>query len=174
MKVHKNSLHAKLYRFTYEKGLPPNLCPYFWKLVGAAIIFIPHFIFRLPVTIRQWIMKDKEFVGPNECLGISLVIWILLTFAVWYIIGQVNWFKAMFGCYSYSQGWANFGWGVNLFAIIITFFVLRHEYPEWFSSKGEYGEYQEKRPNIIVEFFKAKYHKYCPQLQWVEEESETV
>jgi hypothetical protein len=39
MKSSKKSLHARLYRFMYYSDLPNNLCPYFWKLVLAFILF---------------------------------------------------------------------------------------------------------------------------------------
>ena len=51
MELKLNSWYVWLWNYTYNKQLPSNLCPFFWKLILAIILFIPNFILRLPLVI---------------------------------------------------------------------------------------------------------------------------
>jgi hypothetical protein len=38
-----------------------------------------------------------------------------------------------------------------------------------YDSEGHRIYYKEKKPNILAEFIKAKYNKYCPKIDWKDE-----
>jgi hypothetical protein len=38
-----------------------------------------------------------------------------------------------------------------------------------YDSEGHRIYYKEKKPNILAEFIKAKYNKYCPKIEWNDE-----
>lgn len=156
-KVNEKSFHAALWRFTYKTDLPWNLCPYFWKLVWGFIAFIPNFILQLPYLVYELFGGTKDDCSERRGLG----------FAIWFVMGLIllygaltwNWCAAMFG-YNYNQIAANAGWVIHAAAAIITIYLL---YKNYRKSKTII----EKAPNLIKEFVKAKYHRYCPKLEWV-------
>lgn len=159
MKADRNSLHAKLYEFTYTSDLPINLCPYFWKLVWATIIFILNFIIQLPALIINVFTKDSDDCKERRSMGIAIYIALLIIFG--YSIITFHWIKMMFQCYSYSQELANIGLGFNLVIFIVSsFFFIKYLLGK------RRKRIKEKRPNLVVEFVKGKYGKYCPKIDW--------
>lgn len=159
MKADRNSLHAKLYEFTYTSDLPSNLCPYFWKLVWATIIFIPNFIIQLPALIINLFRRESYDCSDFRALGI--ITYILLAVVYGYGMATFHWTKAMFNCYSYSSELANWGIGLNAGFIVITLGVLLVNH----LVKPQKNK-KEKKPSIIKEFVKAKYNRYCPKIDW--------
>ena len=162
MKANKNSLHARLYKFTYTSELPKSLCPYFWKLVFGIIVFIPNFIIQLPSLIMNFFQKDvSNDAKDNRIAGVVLY---MLTIALcYYIAGTFNWVKAMLDCYSYNQVYANVGWLVNtaIGGILIGWFIGK--------LKENYKSKRYNKPikdSIIKEFIKAKMDNYCPKIDW--------
>lgn len=161
MKANKKSIHARLYKFTYSSDLPDNLCPYFWKLIAGILMFIPNLILQLPILIFDFFNnlfneKSDNNCGDRRTYGGSFYVCLLILFL--YGSTTYYWFKAMFNSYSYDEGLANAGMIVN---VIIIFFILRYFYYKLKSSKEH-----EEQPSIILEFVKAKYHKYCPKIDW--------
>jgi len=76
MKLNKNSISAKLFRWFYRTSeLPTNLCPYFWKLVMAYVFVIPLFIISLPYVI---IDKDSCNKSLNSRIWGGFVCWSVL------------------------------------------------------------------------------------------------
>lgn len=159
MKANKNSLHAKLYEFTYSSYLPDNLCPYFWKLVWAIIVLVPNFIIQFPALIIQIFSKSSDDCGDRR--GMGTVIYIIGFFLSLYFKITFHLIKGIFNCYSYSQEFAIWGGIINtiIFIISAVFFI------KYLLGKRR-KRIEEKRPNIIVEFAKAKYGKYCPKIDW--------
>ena len=73
MKLNKNSISAKLFRWFYRTSeLPTNLCPYFWKLVMAYVFAIPVFIISLPYVIVD---KDSRNESLGNRIGLGIVCW---------------------------------------------------------------------------------------------------
>lgn len=161
MKADRNSPHAKLYEFTYTSNFPSNLCPYFWKLIWAIIILIPNFIIQLPALIINLFRRGSYDCSDFRVLGI--LIYILLMFLYVYGMGTFNWVKAIFNCYSYNQELAIIGGGFNsiIFGGLSLFFIIRY-----FKNKKPKLINEEKKPNIVAEFIKAKYNRYCPKIDW--------
>lgn len=107
-----------LYQFTYNSKLPQNLCPYFWKLVLALVLFIPYLIIKLPSYIENLFAKDYR--ETYEHLGCGLALY--FTGLCLFIIGLVEyqWIKVIFHCYSYECELANCG--------AIVFFCMSNDF----------------------------------------------
>lgn len=163
MKASKKSLHARLYQFTFTTSLPENLCPYFWKLVWAVIVFIPNFIIQLPSLIVDKLYKDKWMdCADHRDNGLSIYRWMFFLFVYFGITW--HWIKAMFHCYSYSYVAANLGLAVNAIIGIVLIFAISIEWQNRIEERK--NKKREKKPSIIIEFIKAKYYKYCPKIDW--------
>ena len=164
MKANTRSLHARLYKFTYKSELPTNLCPYFWKLVAAILMFIPNFILQLPILFCN-LFTNKTKDNPKEQRENGFFIYMGLVFLFIYCIGTYNMIKAMFNCYSYNEDLADSGVIINglILTVLTTILccILKNKHDERI-----YDDIGEKEPNIIKEFIKAKYHKYCPKIDW--------
>ena len=59
MNLKLNSWYVWLWDYTYSEKVPNNLCPLFWKLVVAILLFIPNVIFRIPTVIVKLIISKK-------------------------------------------------------------------------------------------------------------------
>ena len=159
--------------------MPQNLCPYFWKLVIMWILIIPYSLLSLPVIIgkneiEEWGVRPLAGAFGWGILFIIFVAIFPITYLFW------GWFdsKTLFGSWQLA---GIFVWSMILIGSV-TWGILefikrgvekkRHIKEEWIYD--EYGDYVrnpdyvpfEARPNIIKEFIKAKYNKYCPKIDW--------
>jgi hypothetical protein len=166
MKASKSSIHARLYKFTYEYCLPESLCPYFWKLVIAVILFIPNFIIQLPFIVASFFIKrddDSQFdVGEHRLFGFAG--WVLIFVAYIYIVSLFHLVKATLGCYSYDHRIANAG----LFLVLLTIAVCLCIVLYYRRKNKPKKERKEPKPSIVAEFIKAKYNRYCPHIEWMD------
>ena len=170
MKLNKNSISAKLFRWFYgTTELPTNLCPYFWKLVMAYVFAIPLFIISIP-SILPYSIIDKDTC--NESLGSR----ILMGFIYWFIL-----FLLIIALTPIMLFWHTphkdslletlieigvFIWMLGLifgFAWFIEYLKEKSLERKW--ERGNLPK-KEKRSNIIVEMVKATYYKYCPKIDW--------
>ncbi len=160
MKLYDNSWHYWLYTKTYPHTVPTNLCPYFWKVVFAVICFPFNFLWNLPLEIANLINKGgnknkANIIGEPHYYFSSLwlanfIVYFLLYVIISMICIWINYDPRFF--LGASLGY------LALVAIGIVALV------GWLKDKNE-GK--EKSPNILVEFVKAKYSKYCPQITWI-------
>lgn len=166
MKANKNSIHANLYQFTFNSELPGNLCPYFWKLVWATIIFIPNFIIQIPSRIQNLFEGEgRDAVDHRAC---GTIIYLGLLFLATYIYSTYQWGKAMLDCYSYNSQFANTGIALNSIIIAVFLICLIRRIIKGMKKEHEGVEKKEKQPSVVIEFIKAKYNKYCPKIDWDE------
>lgn len=150
MNFNQQSIHAKLYREFYStEVLPDNLCPFFWGLLFAWICAPFYFIFGLPIK-RDWIWgRIVKWI-----LFISVAI-IALGCAVIFVYANYHLVRYWLNCYSYNNDMAWLGGFLDLYfsGVILINYIKRK-----LSKK--------KRHSILIEFVKAKYGKYCPQINW--------
>ena len=161
MKLNQNSLSAKLYRWFYKTDtMPTNLCPYFWRLVTAVILSPLFAIYTLPYEIINY--KRQRWDTYRDMLGISLVCWCLIAVIIC-MISPLSLFFYIPDKSSLLWTMMSIGlicWG-TLILVGITWAITKTVvYLE--SKKSD----DEKTDNIIVEMVKAKYHKYCPKIDW--------
>jgi len=161
MKLNQNSFSAKLYRWFYKTDtMPTNLCPYFWRLVTAVILSPLLAIYTLPYEIINY--KRRRRHTYSDILGTSLTYWFFIAAIIcmistlslfFYIPDEDSLLMVMivFGfCVWGSLIIVGIGWGINE--------IVKYLKPK----KSD----NEKTDNIIVEMMKAKYHKYCPKIDW--------
>jgi hypothetical protein len=161
MKLNQNSLSAKLYRWFYGTSvMPNNLCPYFWRLVTAVIFGLPVAILTVPYMVIYH--KDDSRNSFGERIGISFVPWLLIA-AIICMISSLGFFFYMPDTDSLLcviMGVGCILWGSLILGGITWAITKTVEYLK--SKKSD----NEKTDNIIVEMVKAKYHKYCPKIDW--------
>jgi protein-S-isoprenylcysteine O-methyltransferase Ste14 len=58
------------------------------------------------------------------------------------------------------------GSGIVYFVVILFGSIFLLEYMKDHEITNWWKQSKNKKPNIIVEFIKAKYKKYCPQINW--------
>lgn len=162
----RKSTHAKLYSFTYSSNLPSNLCPYFWKLLAAVLLFIPNALMQVPSRIFMAIKKSEGYdCSDHRFLG--TVLWVLIGVASFILYAECHLVKAIFNCYSYKSHPANGALVVDAFIIGACIFIpLRAKVLKKNEEATEPPA--PKEPSIIAEFFKAKYNRYCPKIDWTD------
>jgi uncharacterized membrane protein YagU involved in acid resistance len=166
MKLNKNSISAKLFRWFYRTSeLPTNLCPYFWKLVMAYVFVIPLFIISLPYVIIEK-YSSSESLGNR--IGLGLVGWFVLFLLIVVLIAALS--PIMLFWYTPIEDSSLeiliicglLTWVLGL-TIGVMWFI--HHLGEKIKERRNLPK-KEKRSNIIVEMVKATYYKYCPKIDW--------
>lgn len=173
MKLNYNSISAKLYRSFYAKSyMPESLCPYFWKL----FIAWPLTIIFTPLLIPYWIFiyltkeNDNETVFPLKVLsGVILYVLILGLFSTVITISSlwITYYEGsdLFGFY--LIGWVYvLGASIALISLGVIKFKQYRKEKKWQRESDPNFIYEEDKPNIILEFIKSSYHKYCPKITW--------
>ncbi len=178
MTINYNSFSSKLYRWFYGTNkMPNNLCPYFWKLIIAFVLAIPIFVLTLPFEIAQLFAKktledfDKTPIHIRLFISVLTVLFLICVAAV---LAPISLF---FG-YVPEKGTliqdlfilGTFIWILVLFFGSIKLFdYLKDRYS---SNSGNRKRNKVKGDNILIEFVKAKYNKYCPKIEWVDNKTE--
>jgi hypothetical protein len=163
MKLNKNSISCRLYKYFWDEvnyELPKNLCPYFWKLVIAYIFIVPLALLALPYLLYKLIFdRDHDYVNMFVKAVAGLLIYALIVALLLVVVAHII---------AFTKG------GAVWVIVIITWIAPTVLFIRWCvlgiyykiqEKKGE-KEYTEPQPNILVEFIKAKYHKYCPKIDW--------
>jgi hypothetical protein len=183
MKLNQNSISARLYRWFYlTEDMPKNLCPYFWKLVLMYILLIPCSVLYLPITIAR-----IEATETGERVALGFFSWLAVFGAIVMLFPITYFFYGWFPEKSHFGAWQNVGIALWICAFIIASSLgllrilnkrkekmrMKHRQYIWnedgeYVSNPDYVPYEPK-PNILIEFVKAKYNKYCPQIEWKNE-----
>jgi len=169
MELNKNSLTAKLVKYSYPfDGLSNNLCSFFWQAFFA-YLFLPfiaiHYFFEslyLNFNFKLVLDKnDKPFllkIFYGLIIYIEIVFFIGISFITGLIIIDSN---ILF---------LNFAFGFT--ALICSYFILKKiitiliKIISFFFSYFNRIEKKEKKKNIISEYIKAKKQKICPIINW--------
>lgn len=170
MNLNKNSLHYRLYRACFGDDAPSNLCPYFWKWVISVLTFLILGVYFLPLYILFKI-KEKEWGGWDGCWRKSTFLKsLLLNFGILAAIGMVTiWFNPTiftkdFKC-SFLDAFGMTGYcivGVGILSFLLYLLDVGLRKIKRSSPGGE------KKPNIVKEYIKSSYKKYCPKIDWTE------
>ena len=178
MQLSKESTTASLYRWYYAtKNMPQSLCPYFWKVVIMYLTIIPYTILSLPHMVLNG--KDKSSAW-GEKPGSGFLIWVGLGLVASMFWSLTVFFVGLFPKDSFAQGMQILGlmlWAVAIICTVI--FGSKWLYGKYKDSKIKYDEYgyriweptKPKEPNLVVEFVKASYNKYCPKIDWTSKNS---
>lgn len=182
MKLNQNSISARMYRWFYlTYDMPQNLCPYFWKLVIMWVLIIPYGLISLPVII---IKQEPDEWGIRPLFGAFLYLFLFVIFIALFPLTYFFW--GWFDHNSTFGKWQVGGiliWAVVLMCTAVWGVIMiidkrkrikRHRQTMYiWTDEGDYvtnPDYvlYEDKPNIISEFIKAKYNKYCPKIEWKE------
>ena len=162
MKLNKNSISAKLFRWFYRTSeLPTNLCPYFWKLVMAYVFAIPLFIIPLPYVIIE---KSSSIESLNSRIWGGFVCWVILFLLITALTPiMLFWHTPVKD--SLLETLIEIGVFTWITGLIIGIMWFIHHLGEKIKERRNLPK-EEKRSNIIVEMVKATYYKYCPKIDW--------
>jgi len=175
MELNINGFTARTYRWFYaEYGMPENLCPYFWKLVIMWVLIIPVSILAIPMLL---INKDEGYISlPAKIFGGALLyVGMFLIFCM-FVALSVFWN----GFHGTSEniwddlqimgfcGWAS----VITFCILSLVKFIKEKMSERKYKKLYTTPYEGHKNNIVFEFIKAKYNKYCPKIEWKHDEQD--
>lgn len=186
MRLNQNSTSARLFRWFYVTSeMPKNLCPYFWKLVLMWGFILPYTILSLPMLI---FFRDRSsnvnllgrpaggllvylFLGQVFAMLFSIsVFWIQFPkesiFSLFQALGITAWIAAiLIGCIFLLRN----------IVIWLSDFKHRQKIMKKYDDNGNWippvDRIREKKPNIMVEFIKASYYKYCPSIEWTQEKT---
>lgn len=182
MKLKTNSLNAKLYCWFYGKdkyNLPNNLCPYFWKLVLAWVLVAPYSLF-CTLYILTYEVFDNKYENGDHKTGERLGISVLFYGIIFILFLMINVIVRVFVDYDPNSNFSNLlGPGIMIWVIVICVGVyegvnalVKHIKQSRIKYDKDgyriYPEAKEKKPNLIIEFVRAKYGKYCPKIDWKE------
>lgn len=175
MELNLNSLTTKLYRWFYNQYEMPNtLCPYFWKMVIMYVFIIPYSIISLPQIIFELITKERS-EAPRIAIGGILYILLFFGFTILFTLATLP----IWGYFPPNSVGNIFqiigticfvgGLSVLITHLIITYRLNRTR--KFIFDKKTDGyirnpKYKYEKPNLVKEFIKAKYNKYCPKINW--------
>ena len=164
MKLNKKSWHAWFYKMLYgwDRKFPNNLCAYFWKMLLSIIVAPVLLLVCLPLYIEGLISKrdhhrDGYFHDAHIIASIFAWIGLFLIFSgvyVWFAGWESNWHIPAITLY-------------GILAVIIIGLILNY-YDEKRIKSPKNTHLVEKKPNVFIEFIKAKKNKYCPKIEWEE------
>jgi hypothetical protein len=177
MNLNLNGISARLYRWFYATNeMPQTLCPYFWKLVIAYILFIPWAIITLPTRVI-----NNDIDTGSERLFVSVLLWVMILATICMIF-SVTAFWVMYSEKTILGAMQRAGLftfclvtlvSMTFGAVGLTKYIQdrkRQKHREYiYDDMGNYIHnpiYVEPRPNLVKEFIKAKYNKYCPKIDW--------
>ena len=170
MKLKKNSVTTKLHKWFY--GIPNkyfnpiNGCLYFWKTMLMYLLIIPTSIVCLPIILLELIDNDKS--DPIK-LGDRLAYSLLLYFLIYILIimgGAIGSFFIDYAKHSFFYETTSLGF----FIWIVLIFILLCLGIDAIISHYKETNSKNKSDNLVIEFVKAKYNKYCPKIEWIDDE----
>jgi hypothetical protein len=179
MKLNSNSISSKLYRWFYgTNDLPNNLCPYFWKLVLAWLVIVPYSLVCLPMIVLELIDKGYKYSdnSTGKRIGMSTIVYFIL-----FVISSMVSFICVFFVSpekdSFYLSLSALGAMIWVIAIVIGVIEGYKVFTEWnYRRKIKYDENgyrilnppKQEKTYLVVEFAKAKYNKYCPKIDWID------
>lgn len=167
--LNRNSITSRLYRWFYKTQiLPTSLCPYFYKVLFIYVAIIPYTSICIPYFTYWGLSKSfkEENVYKNRLKESMILLGILFSVG-WGILmllyppiffNNTSGFFHTFGLLGVSIG-IYLSLTVGGIVYLLTY-IQNKRNVEWWEQDGS------KKPNIIIEFVKAKYKKYCPQINW--------
>lgn len=187
MKLNYNVWHAKLYRYYYpykfRENQVNNLCPYFWSLllivipltVLCYIITLPYFfVYNIISFIYKAFTNERFKIYYGESLQ-DYFVNAIGSYAV--ILFSILGLFLTSVIYAYLYGY--FPKATTEILVISTFinglwaFLILSQIFKFL--KKRFGK-KSTEPDtssfkyITKEFFKAKYYKYCPKIEWVKKD----
>jgi len=162
MELKTKSWYVWLWEYTYAEDLPNNLCPFFWKLIVAMLLFIPNVIFRIPVTIFN-LFATYPIKRGDDRTGNGIGTWLVLFAIVTIIALNYYLFLWLMGD-DKALAWAM---GAILMDTMILTVLIKIIWDQNYI--GDILAYKASY-NMLVIFTKSWYNKHCPRINWKENE----
>ena len=159
MELKLNSWYVRLWNYTYPETVPNNLCPLFWKLVIAILLFPINIILRIPVNIMNLFVRNKVDRGDARS-GIGFGIYAIIIASAFILTCLYNYILWAINAYSYDGEFASIG---GLFLLVGAFFIIRHY---WLTYNTGYKIEHTVSNNIVVNYTKSWYENHCPKINW--------
>jgi len=165
------SWHAKLNRYIYGKNYLDGvdcLCPYFWGtilagillpffMIGKGIAFvidhIPAVNIDLPTIDMSY--KTRNRIGSVVLYGLLGILVSVLIFGLYLAIIKLGLIVVLIVIGSVA------GVIAGIIGLIFLGYWIRDKYEDW-----RYDHPKEDKPNLLIEFIKAKKNKHCPLVKW--------
>ena len=151
MELKLNSWYVWLWNYTYDTRLPDNLCPFFWKLVLAIILFIPNVILRLPLNILKIFNKNIEVES-----GIGAFVWLVFISVTLITYAIFHWILWLVNSYNYDSGAASAGGFIIIATVLCSIYYYLFESDKSINLNN----------NILITYTKSVYNKHCPRINW--------
>lgn len=178
MKLSAKTWHYWLYTHYFSKyDVPNNLCPYFWKVVLAIILFFPTNIIALPWIIVKFfvsIYDNEKYEYPRFFKDFGQIIGMYIAILALF---------CMIGMWWHIPKKRQDGDGVFVFGCICWTLILVALLGLWIAhlkEKRDDKRYKQRqlegyvpkvpKPNIFIAFIRAKYEKNCPIIEWTDKE----
>jgi hypothetical protein len=174
MELNVNGFTARTYRWFYAKfEMPDNLCPYFWELVIMWTFILPVLIVSAPMLL---INKDDDYIKlPAKIfggLGIYLIIGLILCMFVSVSILWNGWFPNEENLWDDIKFVGFVCWATVLFFSVLGGIKYISEKIRSRRYKRSFMEAGRENNNVLLEFVKSKYHRYCPKIEWKHKNNE--
>lgn len=177
MELNRNSLSARLYRFYVgHDKMPTNLCPYFWKLVLIYMSVIPLTILALPSMVMVKLTNSHKYstkwtplvtlARGGFIIYLSIYVVLAMLFALGAFIFDYNYIPEENEVLSFLAFTQVLGL-VLVYSVVLSTIIWLTVYTiTTIVKSSDADRWKSRDSNIIIQFVKAKYNRYCPQIQW--------
>lgn len=178
MRLSKNSWYYKMYTLLNgTNALPPkDLCTYFWKylvfqnilaIILIPIWLIPHMIIRV---FTKFIHFGEIYVDSKRegIMSFVLLLYFILEVIIFLAVSIVFAIIDMFTGHNTVVGTV----GIAVMISITVAFICHkaNQYKEERKSRKR-GNKVVKRPNILISYIKSVKERYCPVIEWEDNDS---
>lgn len=160
MKLSKNSWHARINTYVFGSFYIDGvdcLCPYFWKTIVALLVS--------PLVFAINRVEDLGIEVPSMSTDMQNRVGRIV---MWVAFGAI-----IIGSFIFAiLDWEKFIIGVIIIGVVtgsVTGFMyggiwIKNKWEDWRYDHPK--EKRERRPNLMVEFIRAKKNKHCPLITW--------
>lgn len=160
MKLSKNSWHARINTYVFGSSYIDKvdcLCPYFWKtiiaLLVSPLVFIINRVEDLGIEVPSISTDMQNRIG-------RIIMWTAFGAIIigLFVFAILNWEKFIIVMAV-----------IGIVIVSVTGFMygsiwIKNKWEDWRYDHPK--EKRERRPNLMVEFIRAKKNKHCPLITW--------
>lgn len=151
-----------------NSNLPNNLCSYFWKTFFGGLMLLVFGLVMLPVYSFKSIQEEHGYNQQQLPFVMRIFVGACLYFIAAMIFSAVAmWFTSDEGVN--TLGTIFYGILILLFLIFIGDRILKAIKNNAEARRiAVYESGKVDKPNLLIEFLKAKKEKYCPRIEWTQ------
>ena len=186
--LNTNGILAKYYRWYYDtKTLPENLCPYFWRLLGALIMMPFAFLETIFIMILNALpggkvdrLKNRIFgpiIGTMAMISIFIIAAVVLSMIIFpfgimlgYRMTGIE--EEITSMFDIIAGIAIGGYAISII-MLLTFIIIeagkyqkRARERRRLKKSNAPSEPKKKYSSVFGSMIKASYKKVCPKIDW--------